>query len=171
MSSQLHVTRLLCSNVCLSSKTFHHFVINTVKLFQFVMLVDFYLFWCNIKLLCFSMSLVIYFVIFVAICQSLLRCEHTLSNAPAEAEALLGAARCFLKAEQCDQDLNCVSFLEHLTASINCYCHAIRVCLLYLRFCYCYLFNVIYFQLIYIVNCPTIIELEYLLPVLYFCVI
>jgi tetratricopeptide (TPR) repeat protein len=55
------------------------------------------------------------------------RCEHTLGNWCAEAQALSEAARNFLQAEQDVQDLNCPSFQEHLHASINCYSHAIRV--------------------------------------------
>ncbi|KAK7501479.1 hypothetical protein BaRGS_00007283 [Batillaria attramentaria] len=55
------------------------------------------------------------------------RCEHTLSNPAGEAQALMDAARSFLGAEQTDTELRCPSFQEHLTASINCYSHAIRV--------------------------------------------
>ncbi|PVD39529.1 hypothetical protein C0Q70_02163 [Pomacea canaliculata] len=55
------------------------------------------------------------------------RCEHTLSNAAGEAQALTEAARSFLAAERADVDLRCPTFQEHLTASINCYSHAIRV--------------------------------------------
>ena len=56
------------------------------------------------------------------------RCEHTLSNAPGESQALIDAARNFLEAERSNQELCCPSFQEHLNAAINCYSHAIRVC-------------------------------------------
>jgi tetratricopeptide (TPR) repeat protein len=55
------------------------------------------------------------------------RCEHTLGNWCAEAQALTEAARSFLQAELSVADLNCPSFQEHLHAAINCYSHAIRV--------------------------------------------
>ncbi|XP_076459467.1 40-kDa huntingtin-associated protein-like [Babylonia areolata] len=55
------------------------------------------------------------------------RCEHTLSNGAGESQALTEAARSFLHAEQADKELHCPTFQEHLTASINCYSHAIRV--------------------------------------------
>ena len=55
------------------------------------------------------------------------RCEHTLANGPGEAQALTDAARCFMEAELVDRSIKCPGFEEHLTASINCYSHAIRV--------------------------------------------
>ena len=55
------------------------------------------------------------------------RCEHTLANAAGEGQALTEAARAFLEAEMANRDLKCPSFEEHLSASINCYSHAIRV--------------------------------------------
>lgn len=60
-------------------------------------------------------------------CLAQARCEHTLANAPGEAQALTNAARAFLEAENGNAELNCPSFQEHLNASINCYSHAIRV--------------------------------------------
>lgn len=55
------------------------------------------------------------------------RCEHTLSNSAGEAQALIDAARSFLDADLVDRELCVPGFQEHLTASINCYSHAIRV--------------------------------------------
>lgn len=55
------------------------------------------------------------------------RCEHSLANPAGESEALVKAAREFIKAETETVGLKCPSFQEHLTAAINCYCHAIRV--------------------------------------------
>ncbi|KAK2156634.1 hypothetical protein LSH36_208g01049 [Paralvinella palmiformis] len=60
-------------------------------------------------------------------CLAQARCEHTLANAPGEAQALTNAARSFLKAEIDISELRCPSFKEHLNAAINCYSHAIRV--------------------------------------------
>ena len=48
-------------------------------------------------------------------------------NAAGESQSLTEAARNFLEAEVANQDLQCPSFNEHLTAAINCYSHAIRV--------------------------------------------
>ncbi|XP_033630791.1 40-kDa huntingtin-associated protein-like [Asterias rubens] len=55
------------------------------------------------------------------------RCEHTLSNMPAEAQALIDATHHFMHAEEVDHALKCPGFEENLTAGINCYNHAIRV--------------------------------------------
>ncbi|XP_052768104.1 40-kDa huntingtin-associated protein-like [Mya arenaria] len=55
------------------------------------------------------------------------RCEHTLVNVAGEGQALLEAARNFVHAELDNVGLRCPSFHEHLTAAINCYCHAVRV--------------------------------------------
>ncbi|XP_072044574.1 40-kDa huntingtin-associated protein-like [Amphiura filiformis] len=60
-------------------------------------------------------------------CLAKARCEHTLANSPAEAHALTEAAQLFLEAEWKDASLQCPSFEEHLTASINCYNHAVKV--------------------------------------------
>lgn len=60
-------------------------------------------------------------------CLAQARCEHTLVNAAGEAQALTSAARAFLDAELVNRDTKCPSFEEHLTASINCFSHAIRV--------------------------------------------
>ncbi|KAK6170110.1 hypothetical protein SNE40_018585 [Patella caerulea] len=60
-------------------------------------------------------------------CLAQARCEHTLVNPSGEALALTNAARSFLEAETKNRQLKCVSFEEHLIASINCYGHAIRV--------------------------------------------
>ncbi|CAG5124356.1 unnamed protein product [Candidula unifasciata] len=60
-------------------------------------------------------------------CLAQARCEHTLSNPAGEAQALIDAARAFLEAELMDRELVVPGFQEHLTASINCYSHAIRV--------------------------------------------
>ncbi|CAE1331097.1 F8A [Acanthosepion pharaonis] len=60
-------------------------------------------------------------------CLAQARCEHTLANAAGEGQALTEAARAFLEAEMANRDLKCPSFEEHLSASINCYSHAIRV--------------------------------------------
>lgn len=50
-----------------------------------------------------------------------------MANAAGEGQALTEAARAFLEAEMANRDLKCPSFEEHLSASINCYSHAIRV--------------------------------------------
>ncbi|XP_045212398.1 40-kDa huntingtin-associated protein-like isoform X1 [Mercenaria mercenaria] len=55
------------------------------------------------------------------------RCEHTLVNPAGETQALVDAAREFIKAEVDNVGIRCLSFQEHLTAAINCYSHAIRV--------------------------------------------
>ncbi|KAK0058903.1 factor VIII intron 22 protein [Biomphalaria pfeifferi] len=60
-------------------------------------------------------------------CLAQARCEHTLSNAAGEAQALTDAARAFLEAELMDRELRVPGFQENLTSSINCYSHAIRV--------------------------------------------
>ncbi|BFZ18061.1 hypothetical protein BsWGS_21100 [Bradybaena similaris] len=60
-------------------------------------------------------------------CLAQARCEHTLSNPAGEAQALIDAARAFLEAELMDREIVVPGFQEHLTASINCYSHAIRV--------------------------------------------
>ncbi|XP_041362327.1 40-kDa huntingtin-associated protein-like [Gigantopelta aegis] len=60
-------------------------------------------------------------------CLAQARCEHTLANGPGEAQALTDAARNFMEAELADCSIKCPGFEEHLTASINCYSHAIRV--------------------------------------------
>ncbi|KAH9502578.1 40-kDa huntingtin-associated protein [Bulinus truncatus] len=60
-------------------------------------------------------------------CLAQARCEHTLSNAAGEAQALTDAARAFLEVELMDKELRVPGFQENLTASINCYSHAIRV--------------------------------------------
>ncbi|XP_046572881.1 40-kDa huntingtin-associated protein-like [Haliotis rubra] len=60
-------------------------------------------------------------------CLAQARCEHTLANAPGEAQALTQAARSFLEAELFNRSLKYPGFEEHLTAAINCYGHAIRV--------------------------------------------
>ena len=44
------------------------------------------------------------------------RCEQSVGNAPAEAEALVAASRSFLLAEQKIQHVGCPSFEEHLMA-------------------------------------------------------
>ena len=49
-------------------------------------------------------------------------------NPAGEAQALTEAAREFINAELDNVNLKCPSFQEHLTAAINCYSHAIRVC-------------------------------------------
>ena len=56
------------------------------------------------------------------------RCEHTLANAPGEAQSLVQAARDFVEAELAGEEMKCPGFQEHLNAAINCYSHAIRVC-------------------------------------------
>jgi len=50
-----------------------------------------------------------------------------LVNSAGETQALLDAARNFVKAEIDNVGLKCPSFQEHLTAAVNCYSHAIRV--------------------------------------------
>ena len=54
-----------------------------------------------------------------------------MANSPAEAHALTEAAQLFLEAEWKDASLQCPRFEEHLTASINCFNHAIKVCGVY----------------------------------------
>lgn len=56
-----------------------------------------------------------------------IRCEHTLANAPGEAQSLTDAARNFLEAEKISEEVKCPGFQEHMDAAINCYSHAIRV--------------------------------------------
>ncbi|XP_064644443.1 40-kDa huntingtin-associated protein-like [Lineus longissimus] len=60
-------------------------------------------------------------------CLAQARCEHSLANPAGEAQALVEAARAFLLAEENLRELKCPSFEEHVSASINCYGHAIRV--------------------------------------------
>ncbi|XP_005100168.1 40-kDa huntingtin-associated protein [Aplysia californica] len=60
-------------------------------------------------------------------CLAQARCENSLANPSGEAQALLDAARAFLEAELSDRELRVPGFQEDLTASINCYSHAIRV--------------------------------------------
>eukprot|EP00095_Tigriopus_kingsejongensis_P006122 snap_masked-scaffold98_size375582-processed-gene-1.11 protein:Tk06122 transcript:snap_masked-scaffold98_size375582-processed-gene-1.11-mRNA-1 annotation:"hypothetical protein BRAFLDRAFT_115297" len=55
------------------------------------------------------------------------RCEQSVGNHSAEAEALIAASRAFLAAEMKIQDLNCPSFEEHLVSAIHSYIHAIRL--------------------------------------------
>ncbi|TRY68596.1 hypothetical protein TCAL_06931 [Tigriopus californicus] len=55
------------------------------------------------------------------------RCEQSVGNHSAEAEALMAASRAFLVAEMKIQDLHCASFEEHLVSAIHCYIHAIRL--------------------------------------------
>ncbi|WAQ96500.1 HAP40-like protein [Mya arenaria] len=62
-----------------------------------------------------------------SISNKLKKCEHTLVNVAGEGQALLEAARNFVHAELDNVGLRCPSFHEHLTAAINCYCHAVRV--------------------------------------------
>lgn len=72
------------------------------------------------------------------------RCEHTLVNGPGETQALVDAARNFVKAEIDNVGLKCPSFQEHLTSAINCYSHAIRVCLDFIiNACTCYLLKTV----------------------------
>ena len=44
-----------------------------------------------------------------------------------EAEALISASRCYLRAEESINDLGCPSFEENLTSCIQTYNHAIRL--------------------------------------------
>ena len=44
-----------------------------------------------------------------------------------EAEALISASRCYLRAEESISDLGCPSFEENLTSCIQTYNHAIRL--------------------------------------------
>ncbi|KAG1676723.1 Factor VIII intron 22 protein [Nymphon striatum] len=60
-------------------------------------------------------------------CLAVARCEHTLGNPNAEAQALVYGARLFLDAEKQNHDLKCPSFNEHLNAATSCYSHAIKV--------------------------------------------
>lgn len=55
------------------------------------------------------------------------RCEQSVGNAPAEAEALVAASRSFLAAEERVRSVGCPTFEEHLTAAIHSYSHAIRI--------------------------------------------
>ncbi len=55
------------------------------------------------------------------------RCEQSVGNAPAEAEALVAAARTFLQAEQKVQYVRCPTFEEHLMAGSTDYCCKIGI--------------------------------------------
>lgn len=60
-------------------------------------------------------------------CLAMARCENTLGNTTCEVEALVEAARLFLKAERENLELKCPSFEEHLTEAIHCYNQAIKI--------------------------------------------
>ena len=60
-------------------------------------------------------------------CLAMARCENTLANATGEVEALVEAARLFLKAERENLELKCPSFEEHLTEAVHCYNQAIKI--------------------------------------------
>ncbi len=63
-----------------------------------------------------------------ALCQlAVARCEQSVGNGPAEAEALVAASRSFLRAEEKVRGVGCPSFEEHLAAAIHSYNHAIRL--------------------------------------------
>ena len=55
------------------------------------------------------------------------RCERSLGNPSSESEALLLAARSFLKAENATRSIGCPSLEEHFQASIQSYSHAIQI--------------------------------------------
>ena len=55
------------------------------------------------------------------------RCEQTLGNLPAEAEALLSAARSFLRQEEENYDLRLPTFDEHVTNAVSYFNMAVNV--------------------------------------------
>ena len=55
------------------------------------------------------------------------RCEQSIGNTSGEVEALISAARCYLKAEKNIHNLECLSFEENLVSSIHGFNHAIRL--------------------------------------------
>ena len=55
------------------------------------------------------------------------RCERSLGNASGESEALVVAARSFLKAELATRSIGCISLEEHFQAAIQSYNHAIQI--------------------------------------------
>ncbi|XP_071813220.1 40-kDa huntingtin-associated protein-like isoform X1 [Apostichopus japonicus] len=57
------------------------------------------------------------------------RCEHLQGNQSWEVQYLVDSANHFLKAHWSDETLKCPNFQEHLMAAINCYNHALRVCI------------------------------------------
>jgi hypothetical protein len=63
------------------------------------------------------------------LCQlAVARCERALGNAPAEAEALVVAARSFLRAEEKTRTIGtgCISLEDHFQAAIQNYSRAIQ---------------------------------------------
>ena len=54
------------------------------------------------------------------------RCEQSIGNYSGEVEALMSAARAFLKAEMNLKKIGGPSFQEHLMDSLDCFCNAIR---------------------------------------------
>ena len=54
------------------------------------------------------------------------RCERSLGNAPGESEALVTAARSFMKAEAATRSIGCPSLEDHFQAAIQSYSHAIQ---------------------------------------------
>ena len=54
------------------------------------------------------------------------RCERSLGNSPGESEALVVAARSFLKAERATRSIGCPSLEDHFQAAIQSYSHAIQ---------------------------------------------
>lgn len=61
------------------------------------------------------------------LCQlAVARCERALGNAPAEAEALVVAARSFLRAEEKTRSIGCLSVEDHFQAAIQNYSLAIQ---------------------------------------------
>ncbi|XP_066921061.1 40-kDa huntingtin-associated protein-like [Clytia hemisphaerica] len=59
-------------------------------------------------------------------CLAKARCENTLGNCVAEAEALLEAARLFFQAEKVNIDAKCAALDEHLPEAIHCYNQAVK---------------------------------------------
>ncbi|KAF2368543.1 Tetratricopeptide-like helical domain [Trinorchestia longiramus] len=60
-------------------------------------------------------------------CIAVARCQQSLANAYAEADALTQAARCYAKAEHATRDILCPSFGDNLLTSASCYRRAIAI--------------------------------------------